>query len=44
MDEPYTLERLKRGFNNFEKLDVSQQRFCFLMNGALIPIVGGRNH
>jgi len=44
MDEPYTVERSKRVFDNFEKTNVSQQRLCFLTNEALIPIVGGRNH
>jgi hypothetical protein len=31
-------------FDNFENSDISQKRFCFLTNGALIPIVGKRNH
>jgi hypothetical protein len=44
LDEIYMLEWSKRVFDNSENSDISQKSFCFLTNGALIPIVGGRNH
>jgi hypothetical protein len=44
MDEIYTVECSKLVYDNFENSDISQKHFCFLTNGALIPIVGGRDH
>jgi hypothetical protein len=45
MDELYTVEGSKLVFDNFEKFGyLPKNTSVFLMNGALIPIVGGRNH
>ena len=42
MDELYIVEWSKLVFDNFENSGIIL--FCFLTNGVLIPIVGGRNH